>query len=334
MNELQITIGMPLYNVEIKDLRRAVESIKKQCLNSYEILFVIDGKENNKNIIENDFFYNIPNSRVIIQNHQGEGAARNKIISLAKGKYLLFLDSDDYFVPKSIKYLIKKAEIEKVDLLLSNHRRIYSKKEIDIIHFKKDEYISSNMSHKLFEDILSIGSDQGTVWGKVFNLNYIRSNNIRFDESLTNGVDQEFMVRFLMRKPNAYAVDTISYNYVCNNNSLVHKFDNKYLNKVNATIKKISEDLKDYNLAPSILTKYCYDRLILTITNYCCNQSVKEYKERKRLFRKIINTPYFKAILEKKIIIIDPIRYLIIVLAKYNKFLFIDLIMKIRLYFR
>ena len=96
---LLISFIVPVYNVE-KTLSKCLESIINQSVKNFEIIVVNDGtKDNSQNIID-EYKANYPNIiHSFVKENGGPGDTRNFGIKRAKGKYITFVDSDDYIEP-------------------------------------------------------------------------------------------------------------------------------------------------------------------------------------------------------------------------------------------
>ena len=95
MEKSLISIIVPVYNVE-QYVKCCVESIIQQTYKNLEIILVNDGSTDNSGYICDDLAKNDNRLRVIHQENKGLSAARNSGMSIAKGKYIGFVDSDDY----------------------------------------------------------------------------------------------------------------------------------------------------------------------------------------------------------------------------------------------
>lgn len=111
-----ISIIIPVYNVE-HYLRHCLDSVVQQRLDDYEAIVVDDGSTDDSPKICDDYAAKYSQFRVIHQTNQGLSAARNKGMEMASGKYLLFLDSDDFLVPESLAPVLLAAETNNLDML-------------------------------------------------------------------------------------------------------------------------------------------------------------------------------------------------------------------------
>ena len=115
MDKPIISIIVPVYNVE-KYVSRSIESILRQTISAMELIIIDDGStDTSKSIIER---YKKSDNRIvtIYQNNRGVSAARNRGIEIAKGKYIGFVDADDYIEPEMFKNIISKMETTQSDL--------------------------------------------------------------------------------------------------------------------------------------------------------------------------------------------------------------------------
>ena len=94
-----VSIIVPVYNVE-KYLKRCVDSILAQTFIDYELILVDDGSSDSSDIICDEYAAKFDKIYVIHQKNGGLSAARNAGMSIARGEYFLFCDSDDYVSPQ------------------------------------------------------------------------------------------------------------------------------------------------------------------------------------------------------------------------------------------
>ena len=111
-----VSVIIPTYN-RGNTIKKAIESVLNQTYDNLEVIVVDDGSlDDTKNIVKA-----ICDSRVkyVFQNNNGACAARNKGIELAKGEYIAFQDSDDYWYPQKIETQLKALEAKKGDIIIS-----------------------------------------------------------------------------------------------------------------------------------------------------------------------------------------------------------------------
>ena len=115
VNKKDISIIVPIYNAE-KYLNKCIDSIINQSKKELEIILINDGStDNSENIIKK---YDDKRIKYFKNKNQGIGKTRNFGIKKATGKYIMFLDSDDYLDKDACKYLFNKIEKENLDIVV------------------------------------------------------------------------------------------------------------------------------------------------------------------------------------------------------------------------
>ena len=114
-----ISIIIPIYNVE-KYLEKCLDSILNQTYKNLEIILIDDGSTDNSPNICNSYCEKDKRIKIIHKNNEGVSSARNKGIELSKGKYIVFIDSDDYVSNEHIEVLYDCIISNNVDLVISN----------------------------------------------------------------------------------------------------------------------------------------------------------------------------------------------------------------------
>lgn len=125
---MKLSVIVPIYNVE-KFLPRCLNSLLRQGMEpgEYEVICVNDGSPDNCSAILKKFEQRYPDIfRVVEQENQGLGGARNTGTALAKGEYVTYLDSDDYVIDNAYSYLLSHFCQDKPDLLCYGHLCIFT----------------------------------------------------------------------------------------------------------------------------------------------------------------------------------------------------------------
>ena len=118
--EPKVSIILPVYNVE-KWIRETIESIKAQTLSDWEAIFVIDGSPDKSEEIVRNAMKNEPRIRILLQENQGQGAARDNGVANAKGDYLFFLDPDDLIPPNALEVSYNRAVETNADIVIGDY---------------------------------------------------------------------------------------------------------------------------------------------------------------------------------------------------------------------
>ncbi len=169
-----ISVVIPVYNVE-KYLEECLTSIVKQTYSNLEIILIDDGSTDNSSVICKKFA--AQDKRIVYhkQKNKGLSGARNKGMALSKGKYIGFVDSDDYIALNFYEELYKAIKENNVQIACSS-----------IHQFKKNK-ISLFLQHS--DDIIHISPEniaklRYSVWHNLYDINLIKDQNVTFIEGI------------------------------------------------------------------------------------------------------------------------------------------------------
>lgn len=123
ISSLPLSIIIPVYNVE-RYLERCVQSILTQSYTDYEVILVDDGSTDRSGVLCDELALRDSRIRVFHQVNGGQGGARNTGLKYALGKYIWFIDSDDYISENSLACIIEQIERTQVELLLFSLIRV------------------------------------------------------------------------------------------------------------------------------------------------------------------------------------------------------------------
>ncbi len=184
MNQTIVSVIIAAYNAE-KWVRQCLDSVLAQTLHEIEIICVDDGSNDATFSILKE--YELRDSRVhsIHQEHQSAGAARNHGLSVASGKYLSFLDADDFFEPEMLKDCVQTLEREESDIVIFPASMFYEqsgKRELLPWSCVK-EYLPRTLpfSPDQMQNYL-FNAFQNWAWNKVFRRDYIVKYGILFQD--------------------------------------------------------------------------------------------------------------------------------------------------------
>lgn len=120
---MKLSFIVPVYNVE-SYLFKCIDSLLAQDYNDYEIVLVDDGSPDNCPQICDEYARKYSNIRVVHQTNGGLSAARNAGVVIAKGEYICFVDSDDYWEPNVLGRLMEQVEREQLDVLRFDYQKV------------------------------------------------------------------------------------------------------------------------------------------------------------------------------------------------------------------
>ena len=119
-NNIKVSVILPVYNVD-QYLKECLESIVNQTLRDIEIICINDGSTDRSLEILNEYAQKDSRFNVLSQENQGQGVARNKGVELAKGKYIQFVDPDDWIELNMLEILYNFAEEHKSKVVKFNY---------------------------------------------------------------------------------------------------------------------------------------------------------------------------------------------------------------------
>lgn len=265
-NEYLISIIIPVYNAK-KYIKKGVESILLQEVNDLQIILVDDGSTDGSDMIC-DEFEKRENISVIHKENGGSSSARNSGIKVATGKYITFMDVDDYFEPNTFKEIYNLLNNNDIDLVDFGYNYVSSSGEkIPTINHNKKNCL---FDKKYIEDVLIppvinlVNDDEHFIfnfaWGKIYKNNIIKSHNVYFEEKRRIWEDRPFLVKYLRYCYTYYSMDKCFYNYVNVSDSLSHRYSDQSLDTV----------LKNYEICYTNYSKE-YDFSIQYVTDYWAN---------------------------------------------------------------
>ena len=122
-NQAKLSIIIPIYNKELY-LRSAIKSIEDQCYDDLEVILVDDGSTDKSSLICDELSGEYSWIKVAHQNNMGVSAARNRGLSMANGKYVLFMDADDLIAENAILDVIEIMEQSSADICFYSYSLI------------------------------------------------------------------------------------------------------------------------------------------------------------------------------------------------------------------
>lgn len=214
---MDFSIIIPIYNCE-KYLSRCIDSVLNQNYNNFELILVDDGSTDNSGLICDEYSKKNSQIKTLHKTNEGVSKARNVGIENSKGKYIIFLDSDDYlskdYFEEINKILTKFKNIELInfgfysDVDDENLNTLSS----DIINYKDVMYKSHE---EIKDDFVNLWDNTMlyNIWNKVYSSKIIKENNIKFPD-FNWGEDIQFNRDYLNVINSLYNSDKCFYHYV------------------------------------------------------------------------------------------------------------------------
>lgn len=206
MSNLYVSIIVPVYNVE-QYLEKCLESILKQGFTEeqYEVIMVNDGSSDRSETICKEYSEKYLNFHLLNQDNSGVANARNNGIEHAKGKYVVFVDADDYLLDNGL-YLACSQYLDREDIDIIHYHSSYDHWPINAIDNTED---FNGMGH---EYIVKIGLPS-FCWLFFYKKDFLNKHLLRFKPYVV-GEDQLFSSSSIIANPRLVSTKANFYRYV------------------------------------------------------------------------------------------------------------------------
>ena len=297
-----VSVVIPVYKVE-PYLCRCVDSVLAQTLSDIEVILVDDGSPDGCPAICDRYAEQYPQIRVIHKENGGLASARNVGMAAAEGKYLFFLDSDDWLEPDGLESLVRVAEERGVDFVRYRAIRtgwpgmaenapcmVEPIRELTEGYYDKEAIRQSVYPRLLVTEQLTMGAVVG-AWGSLYRLDFLRRHGLAFYEEVKFSEDLVFSARVVRAAESFYFIDTpCVYHYFYNPQSISKSFRAGRWDSCKGLIRACERDFgqdPDYDFAGQLhcLRWFC---IFLALNE---RRHLADRKERYRYCRELINDP-------------------------------------------
>lgn len=245
---MTISVIVPVYNVE-KYLAKCLDSLVNQTHKEFEIILVNDGSTDSSQSIIESYQAQYPQRIILInQENAGQSAARNRGIQEAKGKYIYFLDSDDYIKPDTLAIMYKTAEMNKLDYVIDGFE------QVDEDGIKLSTYSIPTIPHNVVFDPRT-NDELFLIHNSVWNRLYVRDLIIDNDLHFMSGVwyeDLLFGHQYLIYAKRAMVINQQFYYYVQRPGSIMSSMTSEK----NLDIKIVFDELIKYYKEKRVYGQY------------------------------------------------------------------------------
>lgn len=177
--EPKVSVIIPVYNVE-EYLRQCLDSVINQTLKEIEIICVDDGSTDSSLEILKEYAAKDHRITLITQQNLHAGVARNAGLAVAKGEYLSFLDSDDFFELNMLEETYNKAIKDNSDIVIFNFYNYDNISKIEKTSYAYDKKFLNTFSPKKFKDYIYFISTPAP-WNKIFKSSLIKNESLKFE---------------------------------------------------------------------------------------------------------------------------------------------------------
>ena len=280
----KVSIIVPIYN-SAKSLTRCIDSVLLQTEPDWELILVDDGSKDGSSELCRKYASADQRISYFYKENGGVSSARNRGLDLAKGDFVLFIDSDDYIEPNTLERTLGKMSEGNFDCVVwgfNQNGHIWAPKEerdfLDINDFKRDFV-------KYLNNLLC------SPCNKLFKRALIKE---KFNENITHAEDFIFFLEYLKNCGNISFIKDALYHYDTSvAGSLTHSFNSSNLYALELMQKAV---LNYYGVEenPAIFRKYVYD--VLTQVRLLYKDGSISLSSKKRILNSWIIDSYFRSL--------------------------------------
>ena len=174
---MTLSLIIPVYNAEAH-ITRCLTSIAPILNDQIEVIVINDGSTDRTPAILQDLSHTIPQMQVLQQENQGQSVARNNGLTIATGKYIWFLDADDYIDATHAQSLIEATEKGQYDLIVIGRTEEHPKQSRPFPRLKDATY---DTGVDYFRQAVQNGTYRTQPWNKIVKRTLLTDNNILFE---------------------------------------------------------------------------------------------------------------------------------------------------------
>lgn len=193
------SIVVPIYNVE-KYLPQCIESVLNQPFSDFELILVDDGSRDSSGIICDEYARKDNRIRVIHKENGGVSDARNVGISVAKGKFIWFLDADDFMDQSALNSAVDIAiNNDDIDMITCAHINKYSDGSVELVLLPFESSITNISREEFLFRLYKINGAYWAPWKNIYRKSVIKENNLYFLKDQIISEDCDFFMRFVLQ---------------------------------------------------------------------------------------------------------------------------------------
>lgn len=218
-----VTFIMPAFKVE-KHIAASIESVQQQDFDAWELIVVNDGSPDQSRTIAMQYAATDPRIQVVDKTNGGLSDARNFGFAKAEGRYVAFIDSDDFITPSAIAKGIARMEEEQADIAIFSYTVDHedeSGKLIKSVPTLVQDALFTPEQYKTIPD--SAFPNLYYAWNKLYRADFLRSYQFNFEKGLRLIEDCEFNTRVLPKASKILFVSAVLNRYMIRNEATLSK---------------------------------------------------------------------------------------------------------------
>ena len=302
----KVSIIIPVYNVE-KYLPKCLESVLGQTYADLEIICIDDGTPDRSAAVILSYAEKDGRIKLISQKNQGLSGARNTGIKSVTGKYIVFLDGDDWLDPEAVETAVTVAEKNNADVVMWSYVREFSDRSDEKKIFESDKIFDENGCRELHRRMAGLYGDETadpsnadslvTAWGKLYRADIIKENGLEFvDTKLIGTEDALFNLQCFGFVRNAAFINRPFNHYRKDNDvSLTRSYKSKLFSQWNELYDRMESYIKENNLPEdfslALSNRICFSMIGLGLTEML---NPDGHTARIKNIKKFLSTPRYK----------------------------------------
>jgi glycosyltransferase involved in cell wall biosynthesis len=315
---IDVSFCLPSYNVA-RYVESCIDSIITQPFGelTYEIICIDDCSDDDTYKILVELSKKYQQIRVY-KNDQYKGVSytRNKMVDIAKGSYIWFVDPDDMLISGAVSY-VSEAQKVNADVLIGNYIRVNEAGEHDFDLSQNDFNNDKIERSEHFAPVDIHGKTMSACWAGVFKREFLVTNNLRFNEKMIAQEDTLFYYQFQMKTKSIYKAKTYCYLYRIRSSSVMHSRSDERMKKYYFSMIEMLRvyrehyDNKDYDNEKLLKDKILHSRQNVTT----CLASIQDdsfVREQFKIIKDKKIYPYplrFKVLRGKENILVKVLRF-------------------------
>lgn len=337
MTEPFISIIVPVYKVPVQYLRKCIESTMTQTLRNIEILLVDDGSPDQCGEICDEYAEKDNRIQVLHKKNGGLSSARNFGCKAAQGKWIMFVDGDDWIEPEMCQTMYSVGEEKQVQLVMCGIMKDYGKSATEYKFYLKNGKVYKGQECKwLQQQLLVYNGNIAVAYSKLIDRKLLIDNQIFHDEVLRQGAEGlEFNLRLFEKLERAIFINKPFYHYIYNENSISASHNEANHEFVIRCFEKIKEfiDTSDNKkmLKPWFDNRLLYVIVTTAISGYFNPSNTESYEDKKRKYAAYLEKPIVREALKTKNTVgIGKQREVVLFFIKHRMYRMLDTMGKMR----
>lgn len=336
MNEPVVSLVVPVYKVPIKFLKKCIDSCAKQTLKDIEILLIDDGSPDNCGAYCDERAFDDERIKVIHKKNGGLSSARNEGVRFARGKYIMFVDGDDWIESSMCERMYNVAVDEDVQLVMCGIMKDYGHSIDEYKFYIQERRYNEKECKWLQQQLLVYNGNIAVAYSKLIDRKLMVDNEIYHDELLKQGAEGlEFNIRLFEKLESAFFINEPLYHYVYNDESISashNEANHEYVIKCFEKIKSFIETSSNREeLIPWFDNRLLYVIITTAISGYFNPSNLESYEDKKKKYKKYLDKDIVKAaLMTKNLKGLSKQRLVVLFMIKHQMFLLLNLMGKVR----